>query len=133
MSLLTTFNNHFIEFVDDVQSIFPNDMEIKKAKQALELLKKANPKMIVSIWKRYILNKYKEEIENGNIEFFLNKDYSRDLNVEDSNKILESIERLRGPIKQMGHDNLQKTIKYIQNLTKICDMYYKTLINDIKQ
>jgi hypothetical protein len=133
MTLITTFNNHFLEFVDDVQSIFPNDIEIKKAKQALEMLKKANPKMIISIWKRYILNKYNSEIQQGNIEFFLNKDYSRDLNVDDSNKILESIERLRGPIKQMGDDNLKKTIKYIQNLTKICEMYYQTLIDEIKQ
>ena len=32
---------------------------------------------------------------------------------------------LREPIKQLGSENLIKTIQYIKNLTKLGEMYYK--------
>ena len=124
MSVLSAFNNHFIEFLNDVESIFPEDRDIKKAKTSLEMLKKANPRMIVLVWKEHITSKYKTQIEAGDISFFLNKDYSSDVQTSnDSSKIMGAIERLRQPISNMGKDNQDKTIKYIQNLTKLSEMY----------
>lgn len=124
MSILSAFNTHFVEFLEDVASIFPEDRDIKKAKTSLEMLKKANPKMIIRVWREYIVNKYKTQIEAGDISFFLSKDYSNDVSsAGDSSRIMESIERLRTPISNMGKDNQDKTMKYIQNLTKLCEMY----------
>jgi len=122
-NILSAFNDHFMDFVNDVQSVFPNDADILSAKNALLLVRKANPKMIAKIWKAYIVGKYKSEIEAGNIEFFINKDYASDVaDASNSDKIMESINRLRGPIKQMSPDNQAKTMKYIQNLTKLAEM-----------
>ena len=54
----------------------------------------------------------------------MNKDYSNDVsNTGDPTKITESIDRLRAPIKLMGKDNQEKTMKYIQNLTKLAAIY----------
>ena len=122
-NIQTVFNDHFIEFVNDVQSVFPEDPDILTAKNALLAIRKANPKMIVKIWNSYIVGKYRNEIDAGNIEFFLNKDYSDDISTtQNSDKIMESIDRLRGPIKQMSPENQAKTMKYIQNLTKLALM-----------
>ena len=124
MSVLSAFNNHFIEFLNDVESIFPEDRDIKKAKTSLEMLKKANPRLIVLVWKEHITSKYKTQIESGDISFFLNKDYSSDVQTSnESSKIMGAIERLRQPISSMGKDNQDKTMKYIQNLTKLSEMY----------
>jgi len=124
MSILTAFNNHFIEFLEDVSNIFPNDKDIKKSKISLELLKKTNPRLIIKVWKEQIASKYREKIEAGDISFFLNKDYSSDIDgANESTKIMSSIERLRVPISNMGEDNQEKTMKYIQNLTKLSDLY----------
>jgi hypothetical protein len=124
MSILTAFNNHFIEFLEDVSNIFPNDKDIKKSKVSLELLKKANPRLIIKVWKEQIASKYREKIEAGDISFFLNKDYSSDIDgANESTKIMSSIERLRVPISNMGEDNQEKTMRYIQNLTKLSDLY----------
>jgi len=124
MSILTAFNNHFIEFLEDVSNIFPNDKDIKKSKVSLELLKKTNPRLIIKVWKEQIASKYREKIEAGDISFFLNKDYSSDIDgANESTKIMSSIERLRVPISNMGEDNQEKTMKYIQNLTKLSDLY----------
>ena len=122
-NILTAFNDHFIDFINDVQCVFPEDPDILTAKNALGLVRKANPKMIVKIWNVYIVGKYKSEIEAGNLDFFVNKDYSTDVSAaENADKIMGSINRLREPIKNMGPENQQKVMKYIQNLTKLAQL-----------
>ena len=122
-NLVTVFNDHFSEFVDDIQSVFPDDADILTAKNALLTIRKANPRMIVKIWNTFIVGKYKSEIDAGNMDFFINKDYSDDvLTSQHSDKIMESIDRLRKPIKQMTPEDQAKTMKYIQNLTKLASM-----------
>ena len=122
-NILTAFNDHFMDFVNDVQLVFPNDTDVLATKNALSAIRKANPKMIVKIWNAFIVSKYKGEIEAGNIEFFINKDYSQDVSsAANSDKIMESIDRLRIPVKNMGPENQAKVMKYIQNLTKLAQM-----------
>ena len=122
-NILSAFNDHFIEFVNDVHCVFPDDADILATKNALTTIRKLNPKMIVKIWNSFIVSKYKSEIEAGNIEFFVNKDYSQDVSVStNSDKIMESIDRLREPIKNMSLENQAKVMKYIQNLTKLSQL-----------
>ena len=119
-NLVTVFNDHFAEFVNDVQSVFPDDAEILTAKNGLLTIRKANPKLLVRIWLKYVYTPYKEQIEAGDINFFLAKDYSSDLARNDNaDKIMESIDRLRKPVKEMSSENQAKTMKYIQNLSKL--------------
>jgi len=122
-NILTAFNDHFLEFINDVQSVFPNDPDILSAKNALTMIRKANPKMIVKIWKTLIADKYKNQIDSNDISFFLEKDYSSDVSTSNnSDKIMEAIDRLREPIRNMGPDNQSKVMKYIQNLTKLSQL-----------
>ena len=122
-NILTAFNDHFSEFLNDIQSVFPNDPDILSDKNALTMIRKANPKMIVKIWKSFIADKYRTQIELNDISFFIDKDYSSDVSTASgSDKIMESIDRLREPIRNMAPDNQAKVMKYIQNLTKLADM-----------
>ena len=105
-NIIGAFNNHFMDFVNDMQSVFPEDVDILTAKNALLAVKKANPKMIVKIWNTFVVGKYKPEIEAGDISFFINKDYSEDiLTAQNSDKIMESINRLRKPIANMSAES----------------------------
>ena len=122
-SILTAFNTHFIEFVDDIISIFPDDKDIATAKNSFLLIKKANPKMIIKIWKSAVVAKYQDKIDEGDIRFFIEKDYSTDLtNSGNSDRIIEAINRLRNPVKMMNPVDQEKSMKYIQNLTKLSNM-----------
>ena len=121
--LLTAFNDHFLEFVNDIQSVFPEDHDILIAKNALIAIRKANPKMIIKIWKTFIADKYRQQIQMSDISFFLTKDYSSDIaNSNNSDKIMESINRLREQIKNMSPENQATVMKYILNLTKLADL-----------
>jgi hypothetical protein len=122
-NILTAFNDHFLEFLNDVQSVFPEDADVLSAKNALTAIRKANPKMIVKIWRAFIAEKYRNEILAGDIAFFIDKDYGSDISTaQNSDKIMESINRLREPIRNMGPDNQTKVMKYIQNLTKLSEL-----------
>jgi len=122
-NILMAFNDHFADFINDIQSVFPEDVDILSAQNALIAIRKANPRMIVKMWNSFIVSKYRNEIAAGNLEFFMNKDYANDVsNTQNSDKIMESIDRLREPIRNMGPDNQAKVMKYIQNLTKLAEL-----------
>ena len=116
------FNKHFDEFIEDVQSVFPEDDEVKTMKNLLFLFKKTNPKLVLEYWNTYISIPYSEPIQKGDISFFINKDYSDDVTMTDG--ISNFIERLRGYVKNMTADNQSKSMKYIQNLCNLTRLYY---------
>jgi hypothetical protein len=119
---VSLFNEQFKEFIDFIQKTFPEDSDILSAKNSLMFIRKTNPKMIVKIWKKFIADKYKKEIETGNIDFFINKNYNEDLmRMENSDRILETINKFREPIKLMNNDQQDKIVKYIQTLSKLTE------------
>ena len=122
-NLVTVFNNHFTEFIDDIQSVFPDDPDVMTARNALLAIRKANPKLLNKIWLQYVYNPYKDYIDAGDINFFISKDYAYDLGANaKAEKIMTAIDRLRKPVKEMAPENQAKTMKYIQNLSKIALM-----------
>lgn len=122
-SLLTIFNNHFGEFISDIYSVFPDNVNILTAKNAMIAIRKANPKLTLYIWTKYISKPYRSQIDKGDISFFVEKDYSKEFeNHGYGNDIMEYINMLRGPVNQMSVENKAKTMKYIQNLCKIADL-----------
>ena len=124
-TLLLAFNDHFIEFVNDIVTVFPKDPDILSARNSFILIRKANPKMIIKIWQSYVINKYGPEIEKGDLGFFINKDYGDDItNTGQVDKIVQAINRLRNPVKMMNSDEQQKVMKYMQNLQKLSVLYH---------
>lgn len=124
-SYLSAFNNHFSEFVDDILMIFPDNRDILNAKSSLTLLRKSNPLIVIKFWRHYIVNNYQAQIEAGDCDFFLKKDYRLDVenNSRGSDSIVEAIERFRTPLSSLPADELQKCVKYIQNLSKLSLLY----------
>ena len=124
-TILKAFNNQFEEFLEDVEVLFQNNTDIKTSKTGLTMLRKANPKMIVSVWYRYICLKYEDEIEKENLEYFLTKDYSSDLKMDEgaANKVLEGIDKIREPLRHLDAGNRKKTIQYLKNLNKLSKIY----------
>jgi hypothetical protein len=125
IDVLSAFNNHLTELFEALIDMFPNDQTLKIANTAILTLRKANPKIVLPIWKTYILDKYEENIMVGDMNYFLEKDWTKDFVEESSVKlVLEKITVIKKTIKNLSHDDLQKTILYLQNLTKLCKLYY---------
>lgn len=122
--LLTAFNTQFYDFLDDIENVFMNDSAIKRAKNALILIKKVNPALVIKLWYKYIVVNYESEIENNNINFFIEKDYKNDLRyLNSSDDIMKHIDSLRGPVRNMGESNKKKSFMYIKNLCILSRLY----------
>ena len=124
--ILSAFNDHFMQFVQDIQLVFPDNSDIAAVSLALGKLRKANPRLLIMSFKEHVVSGYRKEIEKGDINFFINNDYQNDLNnigLGSSNQILEKIDCLRGPVRDMNQNDQEKVIKYMQNLLKLSDMY----------
>ena len=118
-SISTSLSSLKILFV-----FLPDEPEIVKAKASLENIKKMNPTIICKTWFRLVYSPYKEVIDNGDISFFFEKDYSSDLdNVPNAAEIMGIIDKIRMPIKSMDEVNKGHCTKYIQNLSKLSTVY----------
>lgn len=122
--LIRAFNNHFFEFLKDIISIYPENDDIINANASFELIKRANPTVIIKAWHKFVYLPYSIEIANGNIDFFINKDYGSDLvDLPNSNDIMKMIDNIRVPIRSMNVINKAHSATYIQNLCKISNRY----------
>lgn len=120
--LVKIFNEIFFNFVNLISKTFPNDFDITLAKNKLYAIKKINPKLFIKIWKKHITDKYKDSIEQGNIEYFIEKNYSDDLSkINNSERVMKSINRLREPIKKMDKSRQDMAMMFIQDLSKISE------------
>jgi hypothetical protein len=123
-TILKTFNTQFFDFLTDIITIFPNNVEIINAKKSFETIKRLNPTSIIKVWFSHIFIPYKDVITNGDLSFFLDKDYKQDLsNLSNSNDILKIIDTLRSQLKNMGETNQGHSMKYIQILSRLSEAY----------
>jgi hypothetical protein len=48
--LLKVFNDHFIEFIEDIIRVFPTDVDLNTVKNYFLLIRKTNPKIIITVF-----------------------------------------------------------------------------------
>jgi hypothetical protein len=120
--VMKAFLKQFTDFVMDIQGVFPDNTDIDSAKTTLFLITKTNPRILLNAWLTYIVGPYADKIDKGDIGFFLDKDYTHDLEYM-GNAVMQKVDTLREPIREMGVDNQAKSMKYIQNLTKLANLY----------
>jgi hypothetical protein len=124
ISVLRAFNNYFFEFIDDIIRIFPDNIDIYNSKTSFELFKKANPTCLVKAWNTFVYEPYGSVIQQGNIEFFFEKDYKDDLKqMANANQIMGVIDTIREPLRNLDPKNKEIAVKYIQNLSKLSNIY----------
>lgn len=124
--IVTTFNNYFFEFLEDVQRILPDNMHIRTSLRSFRTLTDLNKSVLIKAWHKFVYLKYESVIDSGDISFFFEKDYSTDLTaLSNSNKILEIIDNVRQPVKEacVNETNKEHVVTYIQNLSKLSVAY----------
>lgn len=91
-------------------------------------IKRTNIKLFIKVWFQSITSLYKNEIMEGNLDYFIKKDFSKDIenNLEFSNTY--SIDTYIHYFKNIYNDLEEKYINdfvtRVQSLTLLSDMYY---------
>ena len=128
-TLAGIFNNQLLAFLNDVESVLPKEeaASVRKAYRALNILVKFNTSKPIKTWSKYS-SKYDKEISSGDIDAFINHDYSSIANQEsdenaDSGAWFDAIEQIRICARKLDTDSQMKTMQYIQNLQRLANAY----------
>jgi hypothetical protein len=127
--ILKTFGKQIEEFMEDMLVIFPNDNVILRGKMYFEMMKKANPRFIIRVWKNRIAAKYGQHIADGNFDIFVTMDLSEDIidnPADNKEEVVTHLQNMLNSIIKMDEHNKNKAFKYIQNITKLSEMYQLT-------
>jgi hypothetical protein len=125
--VLSTFIKQLDECLEDIIAVYPKicetDDRFLKCKLYFDALKKANPRIMIVTWKSMVNDRYRAQILAGDVDFFVKKDYQEDAREYYNETIEGAIDDLRTTIREMSPENIKTSMKYIQNLCKLGDLY----------
>ena len=122
---LSAFKSQFYEFLSDLEIMVPNNVDIKTFVNFANTILKMNPKLLIVVWWWYIYKMYYDKIESGDVDYFFNKDYSYDCrNLQDSQYVIDSIDKMKNSVKDADKEDKEVCIKYIQNLSVLSNLYH---------
>ena len=121
--VLKAFNKTLSEFLTEMNNIIPNNSDIKSAKRSNSIMSKMNPSLIIKAWETHVNEHYYEHIMKSDLDYFLEKDYSEDMENLGTNDSLEFISNIKEPIKNLDEKNKETAFVYIQNLCKLSYAY----------
>jgi hypothetical protein len=125
-TLIRSFNDYFCEFLDDILRVLPGNKQVITANRSFKTLIELNKTILVKSWYKFVYCKYSNVIDDGNIDFFFQKDYSDDLSaLSNSQKIIDIIDSVRSPAMEACDNpkNREYIVLYIQNLCKLSVMF----------
>ena len=124
-SILKAFNNHIIEMIDDLITIYPKNSELLTTKSFVERLKKVNPKSMIKLWYSSVVVKYKTQIMNSDEKFFMKKEIDEsELGEYNNDKVKTFLKTMQKEIGKASESNKKKCFKYLQNLIKLSELYF---------
>ena len=126
LTLVKLFNNHIIEFIDDICGIVDNTDDLLNIKKKIKTLIRVSSAKPIKLWNENC-SKYDKEIEKKNYEYFLNKSYIKDIRNNDF--LLGLFEKYKTQFSNETVENKEKIMQYIYNLNKISKIYYMSKTN----
>jgi len=123
--IIDTFNKHFMDFIIDIERVFPNDTDIMSMRKSLNKTLMFSPKVFIRMFNDYFVALYSNEIEAGDLNFFIENDYRTKHGYKETDDIwiMNKIDILREPVSTMTDEDKIKVINYLKNLKKLSDLY----------
>jgi hypothetical protein len=121
-TIIRSFNDYFFEFLEDMLKVLPGNKSILTAIKSFRTVIELNKTILIKCWYKFVYLKYKNVIEDGNIDFFFEKDYSEDLTaLSNSQNIMDIIDSMRTPAREVCENpkNREYITTYIQNLCQL--------------
>ena len=131
-TLLGAFNKLLINFIDDLITIFPEEIKFKVFRNAISSLQKINPRKVHNIFLEYV-ECYRGPVLIRDEKFFLDNNYKNI--VDNSNASETDMNQLINKLKsywrnsELTDTNKENIWKYLENLIKLSDMEVKRLNN----
>jgi hypothetical protein len=123
--IIDTFNKHFMEFINDIERVFPDDTDIMSMRKSLSKSLILMPKVLIRMFNDSFVQMYSSEIESGDLTFFIENDYRSKHGYKDTDEVwvLDKIDILREPVRSMTPEEKLNVVQYLRNLKKLSDLY----------
>tara|TARA_Y100000389_G_C17471266_1_gene531327 strand:+ start:15771 stop:16190 length:420 start_codon:yes stop_codon:yes gene_type:complete len=121
---MRAFVQQFKELMSDLERVFPEDVDVRSATTGMRALLSANPKMVARVFNECVGIPYGEAFDKGDLGFFLEKDYTSDIKLNNSDYVLRKIDNLRGPIAKLDKKCHDAVLRYFANLTKLSSFIF---------
>ena len=127
-TIFRTFNKYYFDLLNMMKKYGSSSQEFSKFYAYNYYLKKMNIKLFIKTWNETISRFYFDEIMKGNVDYFLNKDYSEDIKGNEAFAQKYSLETYIQYFKKI-YDNLEKDlvaifVEKIQQLTALSRSYF---------
>ena len=118
--LVKNFNRNLMELVTQLSAIVPESSVAKSIPQ-IKFAMNSVPSKIIQLFVLNVLE-FKPQIDNGDENFFLNKDYSdiEDMDADNTQRIFE----FKDIWVKLTPENKQTVIQYMQCLAAHAEQYY---------
>lgn len=128
-NLFKDFNKLYFNFLDFLKKYSNGDKMFNDFYRKSYIIKQTNIKLIIKIWYDNISSLYNKEIEEGNIDFFLNKNYNLEINkignYNNNYNINSYIDFFREQYTKLDENIIQSFIHYVQHLNRLSLNYFK--------
>jgi hypothetical protein len=113
MDYVTKFNSTFNEFLDEMITVFPDDVDFRMYKLAMNAGLSMNNKLIINVFNQSVVTIYGDQILAKDEEFFLNNKYE---DIADNPEYNALINKIKNYWTILSEDNKTAIWKYFRVL-----------------
>jgi len=118
-SPLTAFCNQLVRFFEELSETFPEEREISAALQAIQGLKRINPRMVLDLFYEHVLKDLKEIIEKEDVDSIVL--YARQKIQQQYNDIMPALAIFDKHWNTLADENREVIWKYLKVLVRLCE------------
>jgi hypothetical protein len=119
MSVLSAFNSQLLKFFEDLSETFPEERDIRVAREALEGARKINPRLILDLFYEHVARDLRQAILEEDAEKIVKVGR---IKIETQfNEILPAITIFDKHWATLSEQNRASIWKYLKVLIALCD------------
>jgi hypothetical protein len=130
-TILKAFCTNYKEWMEWTATLFkeennPTHKTIRNGCEIVIKFIKLNPALFILGYYKQVYARYKTQINGDNFDFFVEKDYSWDIEdgtLVNARKALETIHVIRRGLKEFPDETKAKWMKYVKTVSKLSLMY----------
>ena len=119
---MRTFFKQLVEFVGQLENMFPDDPDFAVFQTFLGVVQRTNPQMVLATIREHVVTKYEAQIASRDEEFILNYNSS-----EYDSDVMNIVSKLRTYWKTLSEPSKNAMWQYLHVLTQLCKRYYAEL------
>jgi hypothetical protein len=119
MSVLTAFTTQMVRFFQELQDTFPEERDIRMAKEAIEGAKRINPRLVLDLFYEHIYKELHSAIYEKNVDEILRVGQAKI--ATQFNEMSPALNIFNKHWNTMGEENQDVIWQYLTVLCRLCE------------